>query len=119
MVNIELLQEVVDWAEAESFKPDGGEWNQGHYFCGTACCIAGKVVLMHGYEQTPLYSAWVVWREGCPLEADYQGDVSVPHLAQELLGLSETRANELFSGGNTLDDVKRIAKDIMNETEAS
>ena len=96
-------------AELEHITTHPEEWNQGVWAaktaCGTACCLAGGVVL----------------RAGIPLRwktdntADYtERGVEISTEAQRLLGLSYSDAGELFGGGNSLDDLWRIAADVTH-----
>lgn len=82
--------------------------------CGTACCIAGRIVLVNGWES----------REGNDIEV-FKGDEVWPvdTLAAELLGLSPSLPLyeydddgdfELFEGDNTIRDLYRIAGELTD-----
>ena len=130
-VNVPLLRKALEWAEAEAAKPEGlCEWDQvrldpssgperagwlrptnsleqAHVVannivarmhkdpaCGTCYCIAG----------------WVVY------EVDGQVDLkTVEKRARELLGLTGTQSIRLFGGGNSIQDVRRIAEHLAGE----
>lgn len=116
-VNIPLLRKAVEWAEAEAAKPWGlGEWYQADTVvtnptairkdpeCGTCFCVAGFVAAQQDerFAVTPV------------VDGRHAVDV-----ASEALGLPDgwaalTRGG-LFSGGNTIADVRRIAEDIAGE----
>lgn len=120
-VNIPLLRKAVEWAEASAAAGDG-EWYQGSWMnhnpvvahnlglriwetkfrealetCGTAYCIAGYIgqLVDPRYEKT----TWV-------------GNTHVSIAAEEALGITHEQADRLFSGGNTIEDVRRIAEEI-------
>lgn len=123
-VNVPLLRKTVEWATDQWRKAQRGEaseWTQKFYFvkrqrldCGTACCIAGKVVLDAGYE--PAYedgdvTAWAVG-DG---EERPAGEI-----ARELLGLSMFQGERLFWEDNSIHDIWRIAEEISGgEIKAS
>ncbi len=127
-VNIPLLRKAVEWAEAEAAKPrELSEWEQNWWSlspqvrqerlgwaeddpeyltaeekaayakapeCGTCYCIAGYVAAVSGAE----VSGWMT--EG---------------VAADLLNLDDDQAGALFEGGNTIEDVRRIAEEIAGE----
>lgn len=127
-VDRDKLIEVVKWAAGEDAKQKLGlpsEWEQGYWlsyrgegtgigangFCGTACCIAGKVALDDGWRPPPELSAW---RGNVGATVIKNDEVrSVGPLAREILGLTENQADRLFSGDNTYEDVIRIAREIL------
>jgi hypothetical protein len=101
-VNIPLLRKAVEWAEAEAAKPEGGLWDQSWYItddnaCGTSYCIAGWVNVQNGAEGY-----------------DQITDTSA---AAESLGIPVWRGEDghLFDGGNSIEDVRRIAEEIAGE----
>lgn len=78
------------------------EWNLSTT-CGTSCCIAGKIVLDAGYRPVAQTgsTAWV---------RDMDGQaVQVQTLAQQLIGGNPDRLAALFSAGNSISDLYRIA----------
>jgi hypothetical protein len=109
--NLPLLRKAVEWAESEARKPEvESEWFQGYFVmpgvvldreCETAYCIAGFVSKSAGREAN---------------ETDDWDDI-----AMDLLGITyedawvgESGAG-LFSAGNTIEDVRRIAENIARE----
>lgn len=127
-LNTELLSQIIKWAELSAEKhipydnrneevlPGWGVWDQNVWFrqtstvpegfCGTACCLAGQAALQTG---------WL------PASED-EGDNSlmsrgkdtedVWEIGKDALGLTSSEADELFEGGNDLDDVKAITNGI-------
>jgi hypothetical protein len=118
-LNLPLLREVIDWAEAEAAKTEGfREWNQDAWMmnteCGTTYCIAGYVV-----AQSPLFepttvkdrqSSWAELRR-----TDTGQRVPWSTAAAELLGLTRDDADDLFEADNSIEDVRRIAEEIAED----
>ena len=123
--NVPLLRKAVEWVEAEAAKGKDskgiplGEWIQGawatdktdlvtyygtaleqEHTCGTAFCVAGYV----GQLQEPRYA-----------EKDTVDGVHVSEFAEKVLGLTPSESTALFSGGNSAEDVRRIAERIAGE----
>lgn len=89
-----MLRKCIEWAIAESQKPeDESEWNQSVYHhtenCHTAYCVAGYAVYISGDQLHGI------------------GD-----RARHLLGLTHVEAIKLFTETNTIEDVCRIANQI-------
>lgn len=85
--------------------------------CGTAYCIAGYTV-----AQLPGYSEKLVPRAGptCAVLKPYLNgrpiaDLEIAELARRELGLTRGQADQLFDGGNSVEDVRRIAEEIAGE----
>lgn len=110
--DLAALEELYAWAEGQTeLKRQGlpSEWDQGVWGrkadtdCGTACCIAGRQVLLDG-------GAFVV--NGLPfvITAMMPGgrEVDVQGYATERLGLNEEQADALFNSGNNLADLRKI-----------
>jgi len=131
-VNRAKLIEVAQWAAGQQALKDLGlpsEWSQASWlseregvaaggWCGTACCIAGKVALDAGWKpilhtfddgSTSLSSDTRVVKEidGQLVTRD------VAAVAREVLQL--TGDDDLFSGSNGLDDVIRIVGELIAE----
>jgi hypothetical protein len=138
-VDVPLLRKTLEWAYTEWQKHLQGkpsEWNQCNWIgparearnnivldddelvaeavrtgeiCGTACCIAGKIVIDDGWSvPSPYYgTGGSVVRKGNRKE-------HVIDVAAELLGISETNANALFYGSNTIYDLYRIASELTD-----
>lgn len=104
-VNKELLEEAVAWAEAEASKGEMSQWDQGMWVtdgapCGTAYCIAGHIGAMLAPEKY--------------LTSDGFQGFHVSQFAEEALGLNLRQASALFDAANSLDDVKLVAKMILD-----
>jgi hypothetical protein len=120
MPNTERLLSLLAWAEGEHEKSERGEpseWDQGSWItrqrsvpCGTACCIAGKVALDDGLEPRISGRSWEAVHDfDSTSTVLLDGErLSVPEYAQVALGLDRYQANELFAGGNTIEDLRRI-----------
>lgn len=126
-VNIPLLRKAVEWAEAEAAKPaELREWEQNWWVltpeerqrrreapysaeygdteraayykapeCGTSYCIAG----------------YVAAQQGCT-----EHGFNVAAVAADALGIDLAVAeSSLFEGGNTIEDVRRIAESLAGE----
>lgn len=100
------------------------EWDQGDYIrprheiksgfrtaniCGTAKCFAGwACILTPGYKEVievdqddPEYSyAYIAGPDGLSID--------IHDTAERLLGLTEYQSGELFDGGNTMADLRRL-----------
>lgn len=135
-VNIPLLRKAVEWAEAEAAKPwELCEWYQGWFktpasevsegawvddryvtnaqvkapSCGTCFCIAGWIT-----EQT-LPSELTLHKDGfLLLDPNGLTVTDAEEFASKQLGLDAGR-HPLFNGGNTIEDVRRIAESIAGE----
>lgn len=113
-VNVPLLRKAVEWAEGEAAKPpELCEWWQGMWVtepkdfaietvfgmpkkapeCGTCYCIAGYICEVLGLDTKRGYT----------------------EPSAEALGIDGDRAEDLFHGGNTIEDVRRIAEGIAGE----
>lgn len=84
--------------------------------CGTAFCVAGWAAHLTGYK-----IRWYTARDedGNPnIEAEYcdkDGEVmTIPHAAKLVLGIHDSY---LFSGFNTIDDIKRIRDELVRDEE--
>lgn len=116
--NLDLLNKVLDKIEhIEAFKEQGldleEDWDQGSWaiqrfdedenVCGTAMCFAGHAVVEAGHK--------LVWKpiETRPVtECRVDDGRDIETAARELLGLSSTQSNMLFSGSNQLKDLRRF-----------
>ena len=117
--NLPLLHEALAWVEEQDAARRAGQpssWYQGEWYvcledadedqdvedvrqwlnrdsCGTAYCVAG----------------WVVARDTRVRDLPSE---EVQDLAQACLGLTTNEAAELFSGGNTVWDVREAVRMI-------
>ncbi len=96
---IKLAEDVL-----QHIKDNPKQWFQQDWIhqneCGTVACFAGHACLMSGGT----------------LE-NYKGLVGlarVPREAIKLLGLADEEADVLFAGGNTLEMLEMMVKDISN-----
>lgn len=112
--NVPLLRKIVEWVEEQDQLPEGREWYQGGWFtikrdapwCGTAMCVAGKVALDAGWKQRRGTGSRVV-------RDNEEG--SANDVARDLLGLNDWQAEQLFSGGNDVIDIRRFAEKFAGE----
>ena len=118
MANAGKLLVLKKWARGEWDKKEAGllsEWRQAFWFtktaCGTACCLAGKQMILEGFEPVFYFS------ELGSFAMSPEGEVvAVEDAAQEMLGLTDNEADELFYGGNTLKDVEEIIDRLIDGT---
>lgn len=111
-VNREVLIEAVNWAIAENEKRARGEksdWDQTEWICGSVCCIAGHVVLNAGMKQVGMF--------GCYVSDADDLIVKTPTAACELIAPGENPnfCESLFDGSNKIEDIKRIANQLLGE----
>lgn len=124
--NLDLLDEAIARIEAN---PD--EWRQGVWRCGSGCCLAGHVALAAG-------ATWAADADDPDVSEDeYEavipsGDVVAVHVAtyaksalriprdwlSDLLGDGEDM-RDLFYGGNTLAQIKDMARDLHAAQDAA
>jgi hypothetical protein len=105
-VNVELLERTLTY-----IRDHPEEWDQGHWICNTTACFAGHAILLDGVEITNrLPSNWGMY-------STRSGEIDVSVSAEQRLGLTRQQANTLFWCKNRLDDLERIAKDIINEAQ--
>jgi hypothetical protein len=136
--NVPMLRKAVEWVEEQDKLPEiDREWDQsdfrrspeayalylmfqvrnalgvrvghGHLkkaaqvlepHCGTVFCVAGYV----GQLTDERYRFHEV-----------VNDIHVAQFAQQVLGLTEDQANEMFDGCNTAADIRRIAERVAGE----
>ena len=91
------------------------QWDQSWYFteaaepsadwCGTACCIAGFAAARAGWTPVgTLFLSTQVVKDGVTRD--------VVEVAAEILGLFRVDAHMLFSGNNTLEDLKNFRNEL-------
>lgn len=114
MINVELMQETLDYIAAHPEEHDQGDWAQ-RTGCKTTRCMAGTVVhLAPGYK--------LLWHREQDGKYDYTSTAvdnsgrthSVPDLAEELLGVNHQQANDLFYNSGTLNDLYARAEEITH-----
>lgn len=133
-LDVPLLRKTLEWATAEWRKQAAGlasEWEQGHFVkkvagvdCGTACCLAGKIVLDAGYLPVYEMATWADPVFECDVTSwvrDSEGKQwHCEDAAMKLLRMHRQDAERLFSGNNGVHDIWRIAEDITDgEIKAS
>ncbi len=110
VANTELLLELKAWVRSEWEKKEAGqesEWDQSTWAsrtgCGTVCCVAGKTALLNG------------WKPEFENGADYtiifaKGGRTWPvdDIAQDVLGLTDEEADDLFEGVNSVEQIERL-----------
>lgn len=102
MRNIELLEKTMQ------FIKDNPEKHDQHTWCGTAQCFAGWAVHLQGGR--------VVDEESAIVEVGWHRD-HVQDVAESLLGLDGWESGALFAGGNTLEELELMVKDLVNGDE--
>jgi hypothetical protein len=92
---------------------DPGQWDQslwiGRNDCGTACCVAGRIVLNHPEKWRPFWNKLTEVADsvipsdffGTRQEAIYEA-ITVEDAATRLLGLDYYRAESLFDSENSM-----------------
>lgn len=107
MRNIELLEKTMQFIKDNPEKHDQAQW------CGTAQCFAGWATSLEGYTER-------MYRDGRPsmsyLVANGR-NVHAAELAAQLLGLTGDEADRLFDGGNTIEHLELMVKDLVNGGE--
>lgn len=97
---------IIGIAEAN---PDG--WDQDAYAhrtdCGTAYCVAGWACHRRGWSM-----AWDTFGYANEIIKGNGQTERIEIAAARILGLSDDQAEVLFAGYNSLDNLKRIAKDL-------
>lgn len=123
-INVPLLRKTMEHIEAHPEEWEQGRWRrrvQRPTFCGTAYCFAGTAAKLNGAE----------WRNPPPPEGadDYgcqnhmivtpDGVRPVDVYARKILGLDSAQAFRLFEEFNTLDDLRRIVGELIEDAEAA
>ncbi len=112
----ERLLDLLYWAREQDARRRAGlrsEWDQTDWIkvtsCGTACCIAGRAVLLEGWKPVDGGSSWNVVNE----HGDFR---EVDDVARDLLGIDHNDSYSLFLADNTLEDVEEIILGILDGT---
>lgn len=125
-LNQEMLEDVILWAmrsyltgnepaQVDALTEEDGTpllrtWRQNQWSCGTACCIAGAAILMGGWKPLAYDDDTLVYEA-----VDSMGlTSSIESAAENLLGLTNVEAANLFNGGNWIEDVLNIAHRIAD-----
>lgn len=107
--NVALLNQTLAYIEAH---PE--EWDQKTWHCGTTACFAGHAAALNGGEWLGRGSDSLIARDDDPAEdiwaatEDRPAIVEVDRRAKRVLGLTDYQAEDLFEGGNSLDDLREI-----------
>lgn len=104
--NVALANKVMEHIEANPEEHDPTRWAIRNS-CGTACCFAGRTVVMTGWElifgrhggSDDLTAAW------CSRDSEVR---FINEVAAEELGLTEDEADELFSAGNSCEKLRSL-----------
>lgn len=116
MPNVKLLRTTLAHIEAEPEK-----WDQKDWRCGTGMCFAGWAATLAGGKWA--YGPDETGRDMLAAEPEDDelsrrlGTIQAADRAQRLLGLNEWDADELFDGGNDLDDLRRIVESLCMREE--
>lgn len=144
--NIPALREVVEWVEEqESLPSTESEWRQivwaqltnsgpNREPCGTAFCVAGKVVHSHGYQilfDDETWDAGLCAPPATPVNYTERGTItteerrritedpnnyeSIDVQAAEILGLDQEQARLLFAASNSAEMIRDLAEEFAGE----
>lgn len=105
-VDLARIDELIDWAEAEEAKGEMSEWNQEDWVtddapCGTAYCIAGKVVSEAGYRL-------VLNSQGTAIVVGSK--TPLPYIADQILGLSNGARDGFDLSNETLENLQENSR---------
>lgn len=119
MINIKAVDDAIEWAARDRHERtrEDPAWLQGEWLvetdCGTACCVAGRIVLAAGYR--PIGRGWTRVVRG-----DDEGSVS-DVATRIILGEHEREDTDLmvaiellFSGGNRLSDLRDARDELVD-----
>ena len=124
MINLAVLTDELDRLESGEHKHEQDTWITGladedGNWCGTACCVAGGIVLAAGAKpvwggySTPEVATAFPGVDSETPQVLYEGKYRmVAGLAAQLLGLMDDdpcTAGRLFDAWNTLDDLRDAA----------
>ncbi len=112
MPNTERLLELKAWVRREWEKKESGqesEWDQSTWAsrtgCGTACCVAGKAALLDGWQpefaDEPGVNYTIIFAKG-------GRTWPVDDIAQDVLGLTDEEADDLFEVSNSVEQIERM-----------
>lgn len=110
--NTQLFIDVLAQIEREPEKWDQGKWRSA---CGTSHCFAGWAIQIT--EPLTVWSkAWCIGGMSYKIRTEKGGWRQADRQACDYLGLP-IDDQELFSPGNTLDDLYRISADLLGLDE--
>lgn len=97
-------------------KADPDCHDQTTWYCGTACCFAGHVIIEE-YGKADNVSGMLgarIKHQNAPNDLkNRHGYVLVEDWATRILGLSEVKAQRLFYAGNMVEDLERLVNDYF------
>lgn len=116
--NAELAYKVLDQIDADPSSWDQGTWISETKSCGTVACFAGWAATLGGCE--PIFGEWApygtdAFRNDRGVTLPSGGRTSVRDAAQNVLGISEDAALDLFSGSNDRDDLGHYVLEIFGD----
>lgn len=114
-VNVPLLRKVLEHITEHPDEHDQGVWAVTTP-CGTVACLAGHAVAMSGGEFVWQYPVPAEVRQfGATQSASFVAETGRPvsHVAQQLLGLSDEEAGDLFHAEN-LDELWLLVDEITD-----
>lgn len=114
VADVAEIEAIIGYIEAHPDEWDQNVWAERVWAmretCGTTYCVAGHAVLRAGYQ--------IMWEPRSPYAssaiAPDKRIENIEYAAKSLLRLNPYEAAALFSGSNTLDDLKYITKAIAN-----
>lgn len=108
---------VVDYIERNPEKHNQCVWisevDDDGEACGTTACLAGWTVLLNGWVVSE--SGWLSSHTEVTKDGKFR---RVSNLAAEILEIDEDDADSLFAASNDLEDIKGMAKYILNGEQA-
>lgn len=136
-LNVELLDKTMahieahldawnqaSWAQYEGDDLDTDELAQilmddpNNPPCGTGMCFAGWACVLSGHKLHFRTLDWAPYgAEAVMCNTDHGLD-DIPETAQELLGITFAERNELFDGGNTLEDLQALVDELKTTHNA-
>lgn len=105
-VNKDLLRRTMTYIEEHPKEWDQDTW-AAKTVCGTAFCFAGHAVRLAGHK--------IVFLPGDDTATHIADGRMIEDAAIEELGLRKYQADELFSGGNTLDELRSFVTEYIND----
>ena len=96
--NFELMDRTLDYIVEHPEEHVQREW-----VCGTGQCFAGSALALQGYR---------LHRDGTDWASRLLKEGHIADLARAELGIDDASAGLLFSGGNTIEDLKQLV-DIL------
>jgi hypothetical protein len=122
--NVELLRETLAQIEArpDEFDPDRFRTPRGAMCFGARACVIDGGVWVVDDTASP-HAHLLLARPGDPDESvqqmGYERVISVYARARRILGLTEHQAADLFAGGNSVADLRRIVAGICQGAAAA